>query len=65
MGPVERELRSGSVHLANWGCTDAALLFCSGAASWLGYKSSLDAYNKNAWHDVLTEAICAAEAQGL
>jgi len=65
MGPVERELRSGSVFLSNWGCTDAAMLLCSGAAAYLGYESSLDAYNKNAWPDVLTEAICAAEAQGL
>ncbi len=63
MGPIERELRSGSVHLANWDVTDAAMSLCSGAADWLGYKSMQDAYNHNAWPDVLTEAICAAEHQ--
>lgn len=65
IGPIERELRSGSVQLANWQCSEAALRMCSGAASQLGFPTMLDAYNKNAWPDVLTEAICAAAAQGL
>jgi len=65
MWPAERELRSGSVHLANWDVTDAALSLCGGAATWLGYDNMQDAYNKNAWPDVLTEAICAAATWGL
>lgn len=64
MGPIERELRAG-VSLENWQSSDVAIRLCAGAADELGYESMLEARDTGAWPDVLTEAICAAEALGL
>jgi hypothetical protein len=64
MGPIERELRAG-VHLAQWSSTDAAISACAQAAQRLKYRSMLDAYNNNAWPDVLSDTIECAEHFGL